>query len=382
MRHTSIALTSLTASLAVCAIGCTSDLRAPSNYLGGDVAADSDTGADMLMVDCGDTPQAAVGAAFTHTVMAAGGDDNYTFELEDGAPQGLAIDPSSGEISGAPVDEGGAVEFNVTVTDGTGATGTAVCSLSVNPRLGVDLQVEAPGCLSGTQTLRDAIVDGTGDGTEIVCAHPGGRGNGRMPDGHSVGDQSCQIEGTFQDIRFGTWVVMMRGSQSGVDVWVPFCITNDDPGDSYDVNVEHSGGENTLVPFIGTFNPDASYALGMPGEPHFTAEDPDSCGTNSCNYGFNYSVTSTNFNDTDLNALVTGDQLLRDDADDPIGMEHDIIRLQGSDIGEEFRERPWVMSLGFDYCIADNTDDCSGAAIQDNAGARFHFSVLMFPDGT
>ncbi len=378
MRHLT---TTFLATLAISLGGCTSDLRAPSNYLVSDDSSDETAGGE-LMVSCDDIPQTAVGAAFAYTVTAEGGDGNLMYAFADAAsaPAGLALDASSGDLTGILEVEGDGVTFDVVVNDGSGATGTATCTMNVNPQLRVDLSVEAPGCLSGSQSLLDAVVDGTGDGTEILCAGPGGRGNGRMPDGHSVGESSCQIEGTFQDVRFGTWVVMMRGRQSGADVWVPFCITNDDPGDFYDVRVSHSGqDDNTLVPMIGTFNPDANFALGMPGDPHFEVEDADSCGTNSCSFGFNYSVTSNNFNDSDLNDLVVGDELLRDDMDNPVGMMHDMVRFEGSMIGEEFRDRPWTMSLAFDYCLSDTSADCTGTAIQDNAGARFHFSVLMFP---
>lgn len=372
------------AVLAVGASGCTSDLRAPSNYLVSDDSSD-ETAAEMLMVDCGEPPVTAVGADYSHTVTANGGDGNYTFTFvaPDDVPAGLVIDSGSGEITGPAEVEADAVDVIVEVTDGAGATGEATCTLDINPRLSVDLAVEAPGCLSGTQSLRDVVIDGTGDGTPIVCDGPGGRGNGRTPDGHSVGAETCQIEGTFQDEKFGTWVFMMRGTQSGVEVFVPFCVTNDDPGDFYDVRVLDEDGNNvTLEPYIGTFNPDASFALGMPGERHFEVEDADSCGDNSCNFGFNYLVTATNFNDNDLSALVTGDQLLRNMADEPVGMQHDLVRFEGSDIMDDFRDRPWITSFAFSYCLSATAADCTGGAITDNAGALFEWAVLMFPEGT
>ena len=372
------------AVLAVGVAGCTSDLRAPSNYLVSDDSSD-ETAADMLMVDCGDPQVTAVGADFAHTVTAMGGDGNYTFTFAapNDVPAGLAIDGGSGEITGPAEVEAAGVEVLVEVTDGAGAMGDATCMLDINPRLAVDLEVDPPGCFSGNQSLRDAIVDGTGDGTPIVCDGPGGRGNGRIPDGHSVGMESCQIEGTFQDTRFGTWVFMMRGTQSGVEVFVPYCVTNDDNGDNYDVRVlDEDANDVTLEPYIGTFNPDASFALGMPGDRHFEIEDEDSCGANSCNFGFNYLVTATNFNDNDLSNLVTNDMLLRNMDNDPIGMQHDMVRFEGSDLMEDFRDRPWITSFAFTYCLSDTAADCTGGAIVDNAGGFFEWAVLMFPEGT
>ena len=381
MRHSS---TMFLAVLAVGSAGCTNDLRAPSNYLVADDSTDESTGAAMLMVDCGAPPLTAVGATFAHTATAMGGDDNYTFAFanEDDIPAGLSIDPATGAISGVPVADGQFV-FGIVATDGAGATGEAMCTVDVNPRLAVALEIEAPGCLRDSQSLLDLVVEGTGDGTEILCAAPGGRGNGRIPEGHSIDETACDIAGTFDDDAFGTWVFMVRGTQSGVDVWVPFCVINDDPGDSYDVNVAHSGEpDNTFMPMIGTFPATGAFALGDAMDPHFTAEDPDACaGGGACSFGFTFSYTATNFTDTDLDDLVVGAALLPDDMDEPIGMMHDLIVLEGSDIDEAFRDRPWALAVEFRYCVSNTTRECDGAEnINANAGARFHFSVLMFPD--
>jgi len=376
MRHSLITLTTL---LAVCSTGCTSDLQAPSNYLFSDDSADTD--GSNLEVVCGDIPRGAVGADFAHTITAGDGNLTYAFADAPAAPAGLSIDSSTGEITGVPEEAGMEVTFGIVVTDDMEGSGEATCTVEISPQLSVDLSDLAvgTGCLTD-EDLQSLVVPGTGDGSPITCDAPGGSGNGRMPEGHAVGLDSCEIEGSLTADRFGTWVVMMRGTQSGAEVWVPFCITEDDESGSYDVTVAHSGeDDNTFAPLIGTFGT-APFSVASVGDPHFTVEDPASCGTNSCSYGFNYSISGSKFNLLDTDNLVTGDGLLEDDMMVNIGMEHDIVALEGDEIDEDFLNRPWTLSVGLDYCISEVNADCTGDAIQDNAGARFEFSVLMFPD--
>lgn len=360
--------------------GCTSDLNAPSNYAIPSEPGSSDDGEpEALEVDCGDVPVTAVQAAFEHAPTVAGGDGSYAFTLS-GAPDGIVIDEGSGVISGAATVEG-AFTLTIDVTDGT-LTGSTTCDLTVNPRLTVDLSTDPPGCLSGNQSLIDSITSGTGDGTPIVCDFPDGRGDGTLPAGISVGAESCRLEGELQETRFGTWVMFMRGAQSGVEVFVPYCVTQDDPGDGFLINVAHSGVDNnTLVPMVGTFNPDSTYAIGEDGDPHFTIVDPETCGGECSNYGFTYGVSVGNFDAVNVMDLVTGNGLLLDEDGERIGMQHGLVRLQGGPVDDEFRDRAWAMTLALEYCLAANDADCDGKAnINENANGHFQFSVLMFPD--
>lgn len=371
-------------SVAISAPACTSDLRAPTNYLL-DGAGEDATAGGALTVVCGALTRSAVGATLTpHQVMASGGAGGLRFEFADPAaiPAGLTIDPARGEISGVPEAAGDNLEFVVRVTDADDESGQDTCTLDVSPRLAVQLRVDAPGCLSGNASLHDVVLPDTGDGTPITCSAPGGRGNGALPMGVTVGTDSCQLEGPFQDERFGTWVSMMRGEQSGAEVWVPFCVTNDDPGDAYNLRVAHSGSDDaTFEPMLGTFDPGAAFALGMPGDPHFAIDDVDACGNNgSCFFGFSYTLTSNYFDNGSSDDLVEGDQLLLDDDGLPIGMEHDLARLEGSDLPESLRERPWTINFALDYCLTDDAPMCRGRELQNNVGARFQFSILMFPD--
>src|SRR5690606_31396563 len=137
----------------------------------------------------------------------------------------------------------GSFTFEVTVTDTSGATASATCQLEVNPRLEVDLPLETtqPYCLRNQQALPDFVVPGTGDGTPITCEPAGGRGGGKVPAGISVNPDTCRIEGTLEETRYGTWVFIVRGIQSGAEVYMPYCVTQPDqaPG-AYTIEMQDS----------------------------------------------------------------------------------------------------------------------------------------------
>ena len=84
-----------------------------------------------LGVNCGNPPAAVTGVAYTHTFPAGGGDPPYSFAIVAGAlPPGLALNPVTGVVSGAPTADG-LFTFTVQVSDALGATSTAPCSILV-----------------------------------------------------------------------------------------------------------------------------------------------------------------------------------------------------------------------------------------------------------
>lgn len=65
------------------------------------------------------------------TATATGGDGDYGFSVSPALPSGLMLDATSGSISGTPGAVQPATAYTVTVTDGTGATATAVLSITI-----------------------------------------------------------------------------------------------------------------------------------------------------------------------------------------------------------------------------------------------------------
>lgn len=373
--------------------GCTDDLDAPYNYIADTGDSGSDSGGDVLEVQCGTDPlRAAVGGTFTTTITATGGDGNYTF---DGVlPMGLAIDPATGVVTGMPLVEGASM-LEITVTDGSGLTGAGVCPLEISPQLEVDLAIETvPYCLTGAagDTLNDLVVAGTGDGTPITCDHTNGTGNGHLPTGITI-TETCEVQGNVTEDRYGTWAFIVRGTQSGAEVFVPYCVTNDEQG-TFTITADHSGRtDNALEPKLVTFDPTEPAFAGDPGDPVIRAVDPNACGDGTCNfYGYSFFIYSSAFdlepdiydedNDGETNdskPIVVDNAAFDDGNGDPVGMQHGLRLSSNGQVEAPLDTRPWVATLHLDYCLGQNNMDCPSDDISANADGFFVFSTIMVP---
>ena len=372
--------------------GCTDDLDAPWNYPG-DTGTGSDTDGGVLEIDCGDVPGLAVGAAFSHTVSAMGGDGMYMFGGT--LPAGLVIDPATGDITGVPT-EAGADLLEITVTDNAGASGNAVCPVDIAEQFAVDLALDAvPYCVSGGagDTLLQAIVPGTGDGSAIGCDHSNGTGNGHIPDGITINPDNCEVEGTVTEDRYGTWAFIVRGTQSGAEVFLPYCVTNDEQG-AFTISADHSGRtDNALEPKLVTFDPSEPAFAGDPGDPVIRAVDPAECGDGTCNfYGYSFFIYSSAFDlspdiydedgdgMTDDDKPVVVDDTAFDDVDgDPVGIQHGLRLSSNGPVEAPLDARPWVVTLHLDYCLGQNSMDCPSDQISANADGFYVFSTIMVP---
>ncbi len=374
-----------TAGLALFAAGllgaCTSDLDAPDAYSEPSITAGNDTAGD-LELDCDAFPEGAVDADYDHTPDISAMDDGSRTWMAETLPDGLEISERSGRITGTPTTAGTtSVEF--TVMDSTGMASTT-CDIVINEGLDVDQALaidEVPFCLRpGEETLLDLVVDGTGDGTAIRCDSDGGTGNGRRPAGISVNAETCAIEGSITEDRFGTWVFIVRGTQSGAEVFVPYCVTNDQP-DGYDVSVDHSGlsdggVDSTLVPIFRTFNPGAALAVGEDDDPLFTITSPADCGA-SCFFGFAFNINASPF---DADTFSITNSMISSGAGGPDGFTHGL-SIGGPQVDEAFQDRPWTVNIALDYCLADTDGPCEGADnVRANGDGGIEVSILMVPE--
>lgn len=366
--------------------GCTSDLPAPNNYVASSQGSASDTSGD-LEVDCDMLPGAAVGASYSFTPDLELDDPTATWMAATDLPAGLELDQVTGEISGIPTMAGeGTLDIVLTTMRGTSSY---TCTIDISDQLAVDNELvvgTAPFCIRpGEMTVLDLVVEGTGDGSPISCSTPGGTGNGRMPSGVSVNRDTCEIEGSVTDDRYGTWVFIVRGEQNGAEVWVPYCVSNE-TNDGYDFSIDHTGlsdmgQDGTLVPIFRRFNPDAAISIGGGGDPRFEVTDRASCGTSGCGYVFSLNINSSPFVLPEMNIgdIFDPNALLNNADGDPAGLFHELdLHTDGRPVDEEFRDRPWTVSVAVDYCIAPMKEICEND-FDGNAGGFVEFSVLMAP---
>jgi large repetitive protein len=132
-------------------------------------------------------PAGTVGAAYSATLQATGGQPPYTFALTAGdLPAGLAL-AASGAISGTPTASG-AFNFSLRASDATGSQATATCVITIRPALTVAL-TQVPDATAQVAYVHTLQANG---GLPPYTWSAGGT----LPPGLSLDPGSGQISGT------------------------------------------------------------------------------------------------------------------------------------------------------------------------------------------
>lgn len=122
----------------VSSTGTYNDVLTATNGISGDDVAmgigsfSGITASAALIATCGSPPTAYQNSSYTSTTFgASGGTSPYTFSISAGAlPPGLAINSSTGAVTGTPTTAG-VFAFTLHVVDSASATANASCSITV-----------------------------------------------------------------------------------------------------------------------------------------------------------------------------------------------------------------------------------------------------------
>lgn len=366
-------------------------------------------------IDCreepDDIPDGYVDYAYSYQPTPGGGSAPYSMWSDGGTlPPGLTIDPGTGLISGIPTTVG---TYNVTlsVTDSSGQVITTDCGvLEIQKGISVDtdglLGAFPDGCVSYGATLQDLIADGVvlpiqGDNSPITCALLPGRGNGSrnfdgdantpdtFPPGIAVNTDTCELTGTVDPkLRFGiyTWITTLE--QSGTRAYLPYCAPQDQQaGTAYPMIREDGGVDKTLSPghvILGANDNMITYGTMVP-DPKVTVTYNQAC-AGACYYAYIFA-----YNTLSGMASVSANPSSKFPAMGFQGFTHAIRVTEPSvDFLNNYRKRAFVANIAFDYCIAQNQDDCGNnvmdsatkaALIRMNGGnSNYEFGLIVLPE--
>lgn len=352
---------------------------------------------DPLTLDCKQPPLGAKAAQYSHQPSAAGGVPGYTWTAM-GLPLGLTINAGTGEITGVPEETGDFV-FELGVTDSEGVTAMTSCpGVTINDQLGVDLDAMTGPCITAGESITDYLLGG--DGSPVECVAPQSLGDGSLPSGITIDSATCEITGTITDTRYGTWAWIVRARQSGVDVFAPYCATQDkQAATAYKIVGSHSGQQdNELEPLILASKLSDPLRLDGDADPLFIV-DKGACG-NSCFFGFAYKVSPSPFGTgacaQDKDKCFGLCPLIADanepDGDKQIGCSlvpamglktgfaHEMW-AKGDVIPDGFASRPFIIQWSIDYCLSDVQANCAGKAaiLANGGGSNLEFPVIVRP---
>jgi len=375
---------------------------------------------DAPQIDCIAEPSDSildgfVGIPYVFEVTAPGGAVPYTWAVQ-GLPPGLSLVPDATDttkatISGTPTTKG-PYSVDITVTDANGVETMINCGdLLINDPISVDtpglLAAFPDGCVPlgvGLQELLNKKVLVGGDSTPIACELRIGRGMGSskfdnvtetMPPGITLDNASCTPGGTVSpSLPFGIYGFITTFTQSGLDAFVPYCAPQMvQAPTAYEVKREDMGALASFKPGLQVLdfvaNGPVDYGTAVPDPKVTVTDDVGACPANTCFYAFVYK-----FNTLSGNATVSASPNSKFPAMGFDGFTH-ALQVDDADpsLFTRFAKRPFVANIQFDYCIADNGDDCGntqpatpeGSAMratlvrQNGGSSNYYFSLVVLP---
>jgi len=366
---------------------------------------------DQPMIDCvddsGSAPDGFVGITYADfKVTAPGGVVPYTWTYKN-LPPGLVFTPdaangTSATISGTPTTKG-TYALEITIVDGSGVETTASCGdLVISDPISVDtdelLKVFPDGCVPLGVTLKQLQDDGIifgGDGSPIACAFVPGRGNGNkkwdgvtdsQPPGLTLDAGSCAWGGKISsNLPFGIYAWITTFTQTSLKAYVPYCAPQDvQAPTAYEVMREDTGNLATFKPGVVILDPDekVDYGSDVPDPKVTVTDDVNACPGNTCFYAFTFA-----YNTLSQAAKVNASPNSKFPAQGFDGFTH-ALQINDDSIAS-FRGRAYVANIQFDYCIADNGDDCGNNEMdsakraelvrKNGGGSNYYFSLVALP---
>lgn len=360
-----------------------------------------------------DLSSGIVGVEYKATVAVEGGAPPFQWNAVN-LPPGLTITPNEPDgrtaaIAGIPEAVGSfPVEFEV--IDGEQSSINGACnSIAVFEPLRLDTDAlldEFPdGCITGdgvafTDLMTLGILSG-GDGSEPTCSLIPGRGNGSrdldddpdteatFPPGVSLDPKTCVVSSELDPkLRFGTYAWIVTFEQSGVAVHVPYCAMQSlPPVTAYEIVRTDSGTDSTLAPghlLLGAVDSMFTFGSDAP-DPQVRVTYNQPC-AGACYWAYIFS-----YNALSPVAKVQASPSSKFPANGFEGFSH-AIRIEETDTTflDEYRRRAFVVNVTFDYCIAQNEQDCGNddpnpvtkaEKIRTNgAGSAYEFALVVLPE--